>query len=81
MLLRLPAWTEARFTDDRPMSAKLTPDDERWKTGWFGRCDGSASEWRDPDTERTWLALVVDDRFMADGGCGMPELRLRPPRV
>ena len=80
LLLRLPACIEARFTDDMPISARLAPDDERWKSGWFGR-DPSASECLDPDTERTWLALLVLDRFMADGGGGMPELMLMPPRV
>jgi hypothetical protein len=62
------------------MSARLVPDEERWNKGWFGR--PTASECRDPDTERPWLALpIVLDRFMADGGCGIPELKLSPPRV
>ena len=47
--------------------------------GWLGR---AMSEWRDPDMERPWVALpMVLDRFMVDGGGGMPELRLSPPRV
>ena len=53
--------------------------EERWNMGWFGR---AASEWREPDMERPWLALpMVLVRFIADGGCGMPELKLSPPRV
>jgi hypothetical protein len=41
-----------------------------------------ASECRGPDTERPWLALpMVLDRFMAEVGCGMPELTFSPPRV
>jgi hypothetical protein len=48
--------------------------------GWLGR--DMASEWRGPEMERPWLALpMVLDRFMAEGGCGMPELRSRPPKV
>ena len=32
--------------------------------------------------ERPWLALpMVLVRFIADGGCGMPELKLSPPKV
>lgn len=62
------------------MSAKLVPDEEPWNMGWFGR--DIASECRGPDMDRAWLALpMVLDRFMAEGGCGMPELRLSPPRV
>lgn len=62
------------------MSARLVPDEVRWKRGWFGR--DMASEWREPETERPWLALpMVLDRFMAEGGCGMAELTLSPPRV
>src|SRR5438105_122533 len=32
--------------------------------------------------ERPWLALpIVLVRFIAEGGCGMPELKLSPPKV
>ena len=49
--------------------------------GWFGR--GGAREARDPEMERTWLAVKgaapfapEDDleRFNAEAGCGILEL-------
>jgi len=42
---------EERFTDERPRSARLVPDDERWNKGWLGR--GMARDCLDPDMERT----------------------------
>lgn len=35
------------------MSARLVPDEERWKSG----CEGGAKDILDPDTDRTWLAV------------------------
>jgi hypothetical protein len=63
-----------RFTDDIPSSAKFVPDEERWKSGWFGR--DVASEAREPEIDRTWLAVkgallapeVEFDRFIAEAG-------------
>lgn len=61
------------------MSARLPPEDERWKIG----CDGrpGASDMRDPDVERAWFAVPgaweklfwEEDRFMAEAGIGMAE--------
>lgn len=74
------------MTDDRPNSPALAPVDVRWKTGWLGR--DMARDCREPESEREWPAVygapcpVIElERFMADGGCGMAELRLRFPRV
>jgi hypothetical protein len=59
----------------------LFPEDDRWNIGWLGR--GGARDARDPDIERTWLAVKgtvpfapEDDfeRFNAEAGCGMLEL-------
>lgn len=70
-----------RFTEDIPISAKLFPDDDRWNRGWFGL--GGARDARDPDIERTWLAVngalpfapeIELERFIAEAGCGMFEL-------
>ena len=71
-------WKELRFTEDMPIS-KLVVADVLWKRGWLGR--DSASEWREPDMERIWLPEPELDRFIAEGGCGIPELMLRLPRV
>jgi hypothetical protein len=69
------------LTEDIPISAKLLPEDDRWNIGWLGR--GGARDARDPDMERTWLAVKgaapfapEDDfeRFNAEAGCGMLEL-------
>ena len=69
-----------RFTDDRPNSGRFVPEDERPNMGCVGRL--MARECLDPDMERTWLLPLFEfDRFMADAGCGMAELRLMPPRV
>lgn len=46
---------ELRLTVDMPRSARLLPDDVRWNTGWAGR--GGASDARDPDIDRAWLAV------------------------
>ena len=64
------------------MPARSLPEEDRWKLG----CDGrpGASDMREPDTERTWEAVVVCgacwlivaadvERFMADAGIGMAE--------
>jgi hypothetical protein len=70
----LLCWKEERFTDDIPISAKFVPEEERWKSGWLGR--GGASDTRDPEIERTWLAVkgalftpdIEFDRFTAEAG-------------
>ncbi len=79
-------WKDALLTDESPMSARLVPDDERWKMGWLGR--DSASVCLDPDMDRAWLVengapwpaaeLLL---FIADGGCGRAELKVTLPRV
>jgi hypothetical protein len=68
------------------MSARFPPEDDREKRGCAGRL--MARDCLDPDIERTWLLLkapalplVEFDLFIADAGCGIAELRLRPPRV
>jgi hypothetical protein len=58
------------------------PEEDLWKSGWFGL--GGASECRDPEIDRTWLAVkgalfrpgpdIEFERFIADAGCGMFEL-------
>ena len=67
-----------RCTVEKPKLARLSPDDERWKTG----CDGrpGASDMREPDVVRTWLVVCGAcrfwfdvDRFMAEAGMGMAE--------
>lgn len=37
-------------TVEKPISARLPPEDDRWKFGWDGR--PGASDMRDPDVER-----------------------------
>jgi hypothetical protein len=79
-LSELVVWKEERLTEERPASARLVPDEERWKSGWLGR--DMASDCRDPDMERAWLLPAAElDRFMAEGGWGMLELRFMCPRV
>lgn len=62
---------DVRLTEERPMSARLVPDDERWKSGWLGR--DMARDCLDPDIDRTWplekgAPELELDRFMADAG-------------
>ena len=40
-------------TVDIPISARLLPEEERWKMGWFGR--PGASDILEPEVERAWL--------------------------
>jgi hypothetical protein len=64
------------------ISARFVPEEDRWNSGWLGR--GGASDARDPEIERTWLAVngalftltpeMELDRFIADAGCGILEL-------
>lgn len=67
-----------RWTVEKPILARLSPDDDRWNIG----CDGlpGASDMRDPEVERAccvaygaWKFDVEFDRFMADEGIGMAE--------
>jgi hypothetical protein len=44
-------WKEDRLTEDRPISARLVPDEERWKMGWLGR--DMASDCLEPDMDLT----------------------------
>lgn len=73
------------LTDDKPISARLVPEEERPNKGWLGR--DMARDCLDPDMDRTWLLekgalpAAVLDRFMADAGWGRLELELRFPRV
>jgi len=61
-------------TADWPMSAKLPPEEDRWKFGCAGRCklliEVDRACWPVYGTRMSWLEEV---RFMADAGCGMPE--------
>lgn len=59
------------MTEERPRSARLVPEDERWKRGWLGR--DMARDCLDPDIDLTWLPeklapLLELDRFMVDPG-------------
>jgi hypothetical protein len=76
-------WNDDLLTDERPMSARFVPEDERVKSGWFGR--DAARDCLDPDMDRTWLleklALLELDRFMVEAGGGTPVFVLMPPRV
>jgi len=67
-----------RCTVEKPISARLPPDDDLWKTG----CDGlpGASDMREPDVVRMWLVVCGAwrfdwdvDRFIADAGMGIAE--------
>lgn len=67
-----------RWTVEKPMSARLLPDDDRWKTGCAGLF--GASDIREPEVVRTWLVVCgawrLDwevERFMAEAGIGMAE--------
>ena len=76
-----------RCTVEKAMSAKLPPEEERWKTGCAGLF--GASDMREPEVVRMWLVvcgawrLFCDvERFMAEAGMGMAEtLCERAPRV
>jgi hypothetical protein len=72
---------EWRCTDGKPMSARLVPDDDRWKTGCAGR--PPASDILEPDCERACVFRCTElERFMADDGIGIAEtLLLTEPRV
>lgn len=74
-------WNDDRLTEDSPRSARFVPEDDRWNIGWFGR--DMARDCLDPDIDLPWLpALAFEfDRFMADGGGGIPVFVLMPPRV
>lgn len=72
------------------MSARLLPEDERWKTGWLGR--PGARDMREPEVERAWLEVnrlpvccMLDmefERFIAEVGIGIAEaLCVTGPRV
>jgi hypothetical protein len=68
-----------RCTVEKPIFAKLSPDDDRWNTGCAGL--PGASDMRDPDVVRTWFVVFgtcgrLDcelDRFIADAGIGIAE--------
>lgn len=78
-------WT----VDGRAASPRLLPEDDLPKDGCGGR--PGASDIRDEDMERpwfvvcgAWLSFMFDmefDRFNAEAGCGIAELKLRPPSV
>jgi hypothetical protein len=80
---------ECRWTDWNPISARLFPEDERWKMGCAGR--PAARDILDPDWERPWFvncpaACCMFEtelaRFMADEGIGIAEMLLfTAPRV
>jgi hypothetical protein len=77
-----------RCTVEKPISARLPPEEDRWKLG----CEGlpGASDMRDPDVERMccpvggacpkWFCDV--ERFMAEAGIGIADaLLLMGPSV
>lgn len=43
-------WKDALLTEERPISARFVPDEDRWKIGWLGR--DMASDCLCPETER-----------------------------
>ena len=72
---------ECRWTDWKPISARLLPEDERWNMGCAGR--PAASDMREPDWERpccegNWLPMLDTEltRFMADEGIGIAVILL-----
>lgn len=81
----LDGWNDALLTEERPMSARLVPDEERWNIGWLGR--DMESDCLCPERDRPWPPPEngpVDaelDRFMADDGCGIAVFTFMPPSV
>jgi len=73
-----------RLTVDVPPSARLAPEDERWKLGCAGRC----MLWF-IDVDRTCEAVygavrsswLDDTRLTAEAGCGIPEKFWMLPNV
>ena len=74
--------------EGRPSSARLVPDDDRWKDG----CGGlfGASDMREeeidlacPEVAGTFSLIfeIELDRFKAEAGCGIAELKLMLPKV
>ena len=76
-----------RWTVEKPISAMLPLEEDRWKTGWEGL--PGASDMREPEVVRTWLVVCGAwrfdcevERFMAEAGMGMAEtLCETAPRV
>ena len=68
-----------RCTVEKPICARFSPDEERWKLGCAGR--PGASDMREPDVLRAWFVVCgaccrfeVDvDRFIAEAGMGIAE--------
>jgi len=68
------------WTVERPISARLFPDDDRWKIGWFGR--PGARDMREPDVERLCWAVpggccrveMELDRLRAEAGMGIADM-------
>lgn len=46
-------WVLGRWTVEKPMAAKLSPDEDLWNMGWDGR--PGASDIRDPEVDRAWF--------------------------
>jgi len=73
---------EVRLTLASPMPARLSPEEERWKTGCAGR--PGASDILEPETDRAcppvcgacWKFDMEFDRFIAEDGMGMAEALL-----
>ena len=83
VLLNMLGAMDWRWADEEPMSARLFPDEERWKFGWAGRPMPmpGARDMR-PPMGRPAIFEFELERFMADAGIGMPvRFVLRPPSV
>lgn len=71
-----------RLAVERPISARLPAEEERWKLGCWGL--PGASDMRDPDVERmccavwgAWPKWFCDvERFMAEAGIGIADALL-----
>jgi hypothetical protein len=67
-----------RWTVEKAISAKLPPDDDRWKLGCAGLL--GARDMREPEVVRAWFVVCGAcrlcwelERFMAEAGMGMAE--------
>lgn len=83
LLAPRPLLVELRCIDWKP-SARLVPEEERWKRGWLGR--PGARDILEPLCDRAWLGgncccdccilFAGGWRFMADDGIGMADMLL-----
>jgi hypothetical protein len=67
-----------RCTVEKPISARVVPDEDRWKMGCAGLL--GLSDMRDPETVRTCVVVCGAcrfdcevERFMAEAGIGIAD--------